>query len=164
MTNVNKCLETFNQEANPNQARSFSVSLNEFGETVYPPFKPQKFVAYSICVLNQLKVQFEEAQKLKSDVKFYPNYPENSHVKKEYNHSTQKNNQVVKKSFEEFENFCSEASNKTQGECEKVKFYNKCIARMTEAFLYWSKIDDSLTTPFLSRDTSVCQTEPEDTD
>lgn len=144
--------------------RKLIIKKNEDGEVISPPFEPKKFVSYSLCVLKLIKSQFEESQKLKAEVKFYPHYPNNSDVKSEYNIASQKNKELVQKSFQELEEFCSEASKKSEGECEQVKFYNRCIARMTETFVYWSKIDDSLTIPFLSRDTAVCQIESESSD
>ena len=158
MSASNNCLRAFAQR---NLYPTFVRRQTDKNGKLLPlPFDPRPSVKYTLCVQKILRNVAEEEEKLKSPVKFYPNYPNN--VDKEYNLAAEKENnkQAVLKMLSDFETECKTSSTSgSSDKCEQAKIYNRCIARTSEASKYWNQIDNSISASLNTMDEAKeCET------
>lgn len=154
MNATNTCLAII---ANRNNRKMRKLTKDNNGNL---PFSPKPSIEYTLCVQKLLMSVFEEDEKLGQAVKFYPNYPNN--IEQEYSApaDNQQNKELVRNSLSDLEKGCQTfASSKSSEKCEQAKIYNRCVGRISEASMLWSKIDRSILSVFRTRDEAKeCET------
>jgi hypothetical protein len=133
MEKVNNCVYPI---AHSGRFRTFDENSKKF--------HPGLLVSYGICVHKIFETLFEEEEKLKGPVEFYPNFPTHKHTVAEYNRKKTENKEVVLKSLSDLTEFCTKTADKNEDKCEAAKIYNRCLEKVTEAALFWKKIDASI--------------------